>query len=207
MHSGLLYIIDILGTFAFAVSGAFAAMERRLDPFGVLIISFVTAVGGGTLRDVLVGNLPVRWMMNDTTFVVIFSAALACMLFGSLLRQLNKALALFDALGLGFFTIAGIEVGISHQLSGMVCIALGTITACFGGVLRDVLLNKLPLIFHKEIYAMACIAGGCFYYFSYRSFVSADVAKVGCIFLVFAIRMLAVRYQLALPRFYLKQQS
>ncbi len=207
MHPGLLHIIDILGTFAFAVSGAFAAMERRLDPFGVLIISFVTAVGGGTLRDVLVGNLPVRWLMNDTTVVVIFSAALACMLFGSLMRQLNKALALFDALGLGFFTIVGVEVGISYRLSGIICVALGTITACFGGVLRDVLLNKLPLIFHKEIYALACIAGGCFYYFLYRSFVPADMAKVGCIFLVFAIRMLAMRYHLALPRFYLKQQS
>lgn len=206
MYPGFLQIIDILGTFAFTVSGALAAMERRLDPFGVLIISFVTAVGGGTLRDVLVGNLPVKWLTNDTTILVIFSAALACMLFGSLLRQLNKALSLFDALGLGFFTIVGVEVGINRQLSGIICIALGTITACFGGVLRDVLLNKVPLIFHKEIYALACIAGGCFYYFLQRSFVPADIAKVGCIFLVFVIRILAIRYQLALPRFYLKQQ-
>jgi uncharacterized membrane protein YeiH len=200
-------MIDILGTVAFTVSGAFAAMERRLDPFGVLIISFVTAVGGGTLRDVLVGNLPVRWLMNNTTILIIFLAALACMLFAPLLRQLNKTLSLFDAIGLGFFTIVGVEVGINLQLSAIVCIALGTITACFGGVLRDVLLNKLPLIFHKEIYALACIAGGCFYYILYSSFVPADVAKVGCIVLVFAIRMIAMRYQLALPRFYLKQKS
>jgi uncharacterized membrane protein YeiH len=207
MPPGFLYIIDVLGTVAFTVSGAFAAMERRLDPFGVLIVSFVTAVGGGTLRDVLVGNLPVRWLTNNTAILIIFSSALACMLFGPLLRQLNKTLSLFDAIGLGFFTIAGIEVGISRQLSGIVCIALGTITACFGGVLRDVLLNKLPLIFHKEIYALACIAGGGFYYFLYRYFVPADIAKAGCIFLVVAIRLLAMRYGLALPRFYLKQQS
>ena len=207
MYSGFLQIIDILGTFAFAVSGAFSAMERRLDPFGVLIISFVTAIGGGTLRDILVGNQPVNWLMNETAIFVIFFAAIASMLFGALLRQLNKALFIFDALGLGFFTIIGIEAGISRHLSGTVCIALGTITACFGGVLRDVLLNKLPLIFHKEIYAMACIAGGSLYYFLNRSYVNADTAKVGCIFLVFAIRVIAVRYHLALPRFYLKQNS
>ena len=206
MYPGFLYFIDVLGTFAFTVSGAFAAMERRLDPFGVLIISFATAIGGGTLRDILVGNLPVRWLMNNTTIIVIFSAALACMLFGSLLQQLNKALSFFDAVGIGFFTIVGVEVGIHRQLSGTICIALGTITACFGGVLRDVLLNKVPLIFHKEIYALACIVGGTFYYFLRQFPVSSDVAKVAAIILVVAIRLLAIRYQLALPRFYLKQQ-
>ncbi|SHF44562.1 Uncharacterized membrane protein YeiH [Cnuella takakiae] len=207
VYPGILQLIDVMGTFAFTVSGAFAAMERRLDPFGVLIISFVTAVGGGTLRDVLVGDLPVRWLANGTTIGVVFAASVATMLFGSLLKRLDKALFLFDALGLGFFTIVGVEVGINKSLSASICIALGTITACFGGVLRDVLLNKVPLIFHKEIYALACIAGGGFYYALYHLQVPADLAKVGCIFLVFAIRFLAIRYQLALPRFYLKQDS
>ncbi|HEX2534206.1 MAG TPA: TRIC cation channel family protein, partial [Chitinophagaceae bacterium] len=132
----LLSLIDILGTFAFAVSGAFSAMERRLDPFGVLIISFVTAIGGGSLRDILVGNLPVAWLHNELAIYLIFTSAVLAMLFGRYIRKWGSALFLFDALGLGLFTVAGIEIGIRFGLSATVCIALGTITACFGGVLR-----------------------------------------------------------------------
>jgi uncharacterized membrane protein YeiH len=165
MYSSFLNIIDILGTFAFAVSGVFSAMEKKLDPFGILIIAFATAIGGGTIRDALVGNFPVNWLQNDVTIIVIFVSAIATMLFGSYFKRLDTALFLFDALGLGLFTIIGIEVGLEKNFSGGICVALGTISACFGGVLRDVLLNKLPLIFHKEIYALACIIGGTTYYF------------------------------------------
>jgi uncharacterized membrane protein YeiH len=199
MYSSFLHIIDILGTFAFAASGAFSAMERRLDPFGVLIISFVTALGGGTLRDVLVGNLPVGWLTNGAAIMVITSACIATMVLGSRMRKLESALFLFDALGLGLFTIAGLEIGLQKGFSAGICIALGTITACFGGVLRDVLLNKVPLIFHREIYALACIVGGTVYYFLTRSAMNDDVAKVICISIIFAIRVLAVRKGLALP--------
>lgn len=203
-YSNFLYIIDVLGTFAFAVSGAFAAMERKLDPFGILVISFVTAIGGGTLRDVLVGNLPVSWMNNNTTILVIFSAAVATMLLGSYLKKLHKALFLFDALGLGLFTIIGFEIGLLYGFSAIMCVALGTITACFGGVLRDVLLNNVPLIFQQEIYALACIAGAVGYYFLMNTGINNDIAKVACILLIFFIRIIAVRYKLALPRMALK---
>lgn len=204
MYSNFLQIIDILGTFAFAVSGAFAAMENKLDPFGVLIIAFATAIGGGTLRDVLVGNLPVSWLTNDVSMLVIFFSAIATMLFGSYLKQFTTSLFLFDALGLGLFTIIGLELGLKYGFSASICIALGTITACFGGVIRDVLLNKLPLIFHKEIYALACIIGGTSYYFLHRTFLNADVSKIICILLIFVIRVIAVKYKLALPRISLK---
>jgi len=204
LYSNFLNIIDILGTFAFAISGAFSAMERKLDAFGVMIISFVTAIGGGTVRDVLVGNFPVNWLQNDGTILVIFLSALATMLFGSYLRHLNMALFLFDALGLGLFTIIGLEVGLKHGFSAGICIALGTISACFGGVLRDVLLNKVPLIFQKEIYALACIAGGIVYYFLLKTNWNEDVSKIACILLIFAIRVVAVRFKLSLPRISLK---
>jgi len=204
LYSNFLNIIDILGTFAFAVSGAFSAMERKLDAFGVMIISFATAIGGGTVRDVLVGNFPVNWLQNDITILVIFVSALATMLFGSYLRHLNMALFLFDALGLGLFTIIGLEVGLKHGFSAGICIALGTISACFGGVLRDVLLNKVPLIFQKEIYALACIAGGIVYYLLLKTNWNEDVSKIACILLIFAIRVLAVRFKLSLPRISLK---
>ena len=205
MYSNFLNIIDILGTFAFAVAGAFSAMEKKLDPFGTLIISFVTAIGGGTIRDVLVGNFPVNWLNNDITIFVIFSAALLTMLFGSFLRQLNTALFAFDALGLGLFTIIGLEIGLKHGFSGGICIALGTISACFGGVLRDVLLNKVPYIFQRrEIYALACIAGGIVYYFLKKTLINEDVAKVICIILIFFIRIIAVRFRILLPKLSLK---
>jgi uncharacterized membrane protein YeiH len=204
MYSNFLNIIDILGTFAFAVSGVFSAMEKKLDPFGILIISFVTAIGGGTVRDVLVGNFPVNWLQNGNTLLVIFTAAVVTMLFGSYLKQLNTALFLFDALGLGLFTIIGLEVGLKRGFSAGICVALGTISACFGGVIRDVLLNKVPLIFQKEIYALACILGGMVYYFLSTINAGNDVSKIGCILLIFAIRVVAVRFKLSLPRISLK---
>lgn len=200
MYTNFLHIIDVLGTFAFAVSGVFSAMERKLDPFGVLIIAFVTAIGGGTVRDILVGNVPVNWLRNGETLWVIFLSALATMLLGSYLKKINTALFLFDALGLGLFTIIGLEIGLNKGFGAGICVALGTITACFGGVLRDVLLNKVPLIFQKEIYALACIIGGSVYYLLYAWQSATDLAKVLCILLVFLIRVVAVRFGLSLPR-------
>jgi uncharacterized membrane protein YeiH len=202
MPTNFLFIIDVLGTFSFAVSGAFLAMQKKLDPFGVLVLSFVTAIGGGTLRDILIGNLPVGWLTNETATIVIFSAAIATMIFGRFLKQFTTTLFLFDALGLGLFTIIGIELGIDKNFSTGICIALGTITACFGGVIRDVLLNDVPLLFRKEIYAMACIAGGLIYFLLMKINLDEDISKTICILLIFAIRVIAVRYKISLPQFY-----
>lgn len=207
MEFGFLHVIDILGTFSFAVSGAFFAMEKKLDPFGVLILSFVTAIGGGTLRDMMIGNLPVGWLRDETATVVIFGAAIGSMLFSKWLKKLNTTLFLFDALGLGLFTIIGIEKGMQLQFSVGVCIALGTITASFGGVIRDVLLNNVPLVFRKEIYALASILGGLAYFLLKASSLNNDAAKIICILLIFIIRLLAVKYKLALPTFYSKNSK
>lgn len=201
MDTGFLEIIDILGTFSFAVSGAFFAMEKRLDPFGVLIIAFVTAIGGGTLRDLLIGDLPVAWLTNEIITVVIFVAAIGTMLFDNFIKKFNRTLFLFDALGLGLFTMVGIEKGIQLDLSIGICIALGTITASFGGVLRDVLLNQVPLIFRKEIYASASIIGGLVYFLLVYLDIQFDIGKIICILLIVTIRIIAVRYKLALPQF------
>jgi uncharacterized membrane protein YeiH len=202
MPTQFLYIIDILGTISFAVSGAFLAMEKKLDPFGVLVLSFVTAIGGGTLRDILIGNLPVGWLRNETATIVIFSSAVVTMFFGRYLKHLTTTLFLFDALGLGLFTIIGIEFAIEKHFSIGVCIALGTITACFGGVVRDVLLNNIPLLFRKEIYALACIAGGLIYFLLKYLQLDAALSKILCILIIFTIRILAVRFKLSLPQFY-----
>jgi uncharacterized membrane protein YeiH len=202
MPTNFLFIIDILGTFSFAVSGAFLAMQKKLDPFGVLVLSFVTAIGGGTLRDMMIGNLPVSWLRNETATIVIFSSAITTMFFGRFLKQFTTTLFLFDALGLGLFTIIGIELGIDKHFSTGICIALGTITACFGGVIRDVLLNDVPLLFRKEIYAMACIAGGLIYFLFKEIKIDPSLSKIICILIIFIIRVLAVRYKISLPQFY-----
>lgn len=202
MPTHFLHIIDILGTVSFAVSGAFLAMEKKLDPFGVLVISFVTALGGGTLRDILTGNLPVSWLRNETAVAVILSASAATMLFGRYVKHLTTTLFLFDALGLGLFTIIGIELGAAQQFGMGICIALGTITACFGGVLRDVLLNNIPLLFRKEIYALACISGGILYFGLQRLQLDETIAKTVCILFIFTVRLLAVKFRLSLPVFY-----
>ncbi len=205
MPTNFLTIIDILGTFAFAVSGAFLAMEKRLDPFGVLVLSFVTAIGGGTLRDILLGNLPVGWLRNETATIVIFAAAIAAMFFSRYLKQFTTTLFLFDALGLGLFTLIGLDIAMEKQFSIGICIAIGTITACFGGVIRDVLLNNVPMLFRKEIYAMACIAGGGLYFLLKTIGLNNDLSRVCCILFVVTIRVLAVRYKLSLPIFYHKK--
>ncbi|TAH00731.1 MAG: trimeric intracellular cation channel family protein [Sphingobacteriales bacterium] len=202
MQLNFLTIIDVLGTFAFAVSGAFAAMDKKLDPLGVIILSFVTAIGGGTVRDLLLGNTPVTWLTNTTTITVILIGAAAALFFGSILKKLPTTLFIFDAVGLGLFTLIGIEKGNLHQLSAGVCIAVGTITACFGGVIRDVLLNNVPLIFKKEIYATACIAGGLVYYLLMQWPLNEMLAKTIAILLIVLIRVVAIKYKFSLPKFY-----
>ena len=153
----------------------------------------------------LLGEFPVAWMQNETLILLIFFSAVGTMFFGSWLRKINTTLFLFDAMGLGLFTIMGIEKALVHDLSMEVCIALGTVTGCFGGVIRDVLLNNVPLVFRKEIYAMASIAGGILYFLLRESPIDNDVAKIICILLIILVRILAVRFKWSLPAFYLKK--
>lgn len=202
MNTHFLYIIEILGTIAFALSGAFMAMEKKLDPFGVIILAFVTAIGGGTIRDVLIGNTPVAWLRNETITIVILLTAGAAFFFGKHLRQLTTTLFIFDSLGLGLFTVIGIEKGLELHFSPGICVALGTMTGCFGGVLRDVLLNNVPLIFHKEIYASACMIGGGVYFLLVQTTLSPDWITIISIIVIVVIRVVAVKYKLALPAFY-----
>ncbi|MDB5135438.1 MAG: trimeric intracellular cation channel family protein [Mucilaginibacter sp.] len=194
-------VIEVSGTVAFAISGAFSAMQKRLDVFGVLIMGFVTAIGGGTIRDVLIGDTPVSWMRDYKLPLIILGTVISTILFKKYIKGFKITLFLFDALGLGMFTIIGIQKGISAGLNPGVCVALGTITGCFGGVLRDVLLNNIPLIFQKEIYATACIIGGTLYVLLINQ-MDSDLVKIIAVVMVCAIRIVAVKYKLSLPKFY-----
>ncbi|MFG6686504.1 trimeric intracellular cation channel family protein [Mariniflexile sp. HNIBRBA6329] len=195
-------IIEIFGTFAFAISGVLVALEKRMDPFGVLIIAFVTSVGGGTLRDVLIGLTPVTWMLNMTYVYVILGATIFSIIFRKRLNYLRISLFLFDTIGIGLYTVVGIQKGLIMGLHPIICIALGTITACFGGVIRDILCNEIPVIFRKEVYATACILGG-FTYFILRALpIENYLMFIISGSVVIAVRLIAVKFKISLPSLY-----
>ncbi len=185
-------IIDQIGTVAFAMSGALTAMNKKLDPFGVFIIAFVTAVGGGTLRDVLIGFTPVTWMRHLQYVNLIILAYILSILFRKKFDKLRTSLFLFDTIGLGVFTMIGVQKGINVGLHPTICIALGTMTACFGGVLRDILCNEIPVIFRKEIYATICILGGILYFVLKELPINDELLQIGIVLIIIAVRLMAV---------------
>ncbi|WP_297694069.1 trimeric intracellular cation channel family protein [uncultured Eudoraea sp.] len=198
------FLMDLLGTVAFAISGVLVAMEKRLDLFGVFIIAFVTAVGGGTLRDLLIGNTPVAWMLESTYIVTIVGTVILAIIFREKLKYLRRSLFLFDTLGIGLYTMVGIEKGLNANLLPVMCIILGTITASFGGVIRDILCNEIPVIFRKEIYATACVIGGLSYFLLRKLPLDDEYVYLAAILIVIGIRLMAVRFKIVLPSIYKK---
>jgi len=192
-------LLDLIGTTAFAMSGALTAINKKLDPFGVFIISFVTALGGGTLRDILIGRTPVTWMLDlRYVYLIIFGFALA-VIFRKKLDRLRTSLFLWDTIGLGVFTLIGLERGIIFGLHPVICIALGTITACFGGVIRDILCNEIPVIFRREIYATICILGGIVFFALKEINLNQDILYIIVSSIMISVRLLAVKYKWYLP--------
>ncbi len=196
------FIFDMIGTVAFAVSGVMVAMDKKLDLFGVFIIAFVTAVGGGTLRDFLIGDTPVLWLKDHTYLYTITAITILAILLRSKKKYVRTSLFLFDSIGIGFYTLLGIAKGLSVGLSPVMCIALGTITACFGGVIRDILCNEIPVIFRKEIYATACIFGGLSFFLIRELPINELYADIATILLVIGIRLWAVKFKISLPNIY-----
>lgn len=196
----LIYVLDILGTFAFAISGALVASDKKFDLFGVIIIAFVTAVGGGMLRDVLIDAHPINWIGDLNYLWTILTAVVLTFLFKSKIAFLSKTLFLFDTIGLSVFTLLGLQKGLHYELQPIIAIIMGMISAVFGGVLRDVLTNKVPLIFEKEIYASACLVGGvsylCLSYFG----ISEDIVFIISASIIIIIRLIAVKFHLELPK-------
>jgi len=203
----MFYTIDILGTIAFAISGVLVAMSKKMDLFGILIIGFVTAIGGGTLRDLLIGETPVNWMQDITFTYVIIASAVFAMVFKNKINYLRTSLFLFDTIGIALYTLIGIEKGINANLHPVICVALGTITASFGGVIRDVLCNEIPVIFRKEIYATACVLGGVTYFLLSELPIKNDYVFVIAGVVVIVIRLLAVKFKIALPTIYSDEKT
>lgn len=195
-------LITVAGVFAFAISGALTAMEKKLDLFGVFIIAFATSVGGGSLRDVIIANRSVFWLVEPIYTYVIIGGTIFSILLRRKLGYLRSTLSLFDTIGLALYTIIGVQIGIENELSGVSCIALGTITGAFGGVIRDILVNDVPLIFQKEIYATVSILGGTYYFFMNHFGYSGIWIELSASAIIILLRSLVVKFNIALPSIY-----
>jgi uncharacterized membrane protein YeiH len=190
----IIQTIDILGTLVFAISGVSTAIERRFDLVGAIEIGFVTALGGGTLRDLLLGTTPVGWM-TDLSYLGIIAVAVVITYLGlGVVTRLRRTTFLFDTLGIGLFTVLGVEKTLALGLSPVIAVIMGVVSASFGGVIRDVLCGEVPLIFRSEIYATACAAGGVVYLLADHLNPVRELNLTIAIGVVIAIRILAIRY-------------
>ena len=194
----IITVLDLIGVFVFAMSGILAASEKKLDLFGGVIIAFVTALGGGTLRDLLM-NVEIGWVANTTSIYVVISAVIFTLIFRKKLNHIRKTIFLFDSMGIGIFTIIGLQKAISFGMPIEIAVILGVTTATFGGVIRDILCNEIPLIFRKEIYATACIAGAVLFvvldYFNLNEMVNVFISGSSIVL----IRTLSVLKNYSLP--------
>ena len=202
----MLYIIDLLGLIAFSISGVLIAIKAKMDLFGILIIGFVTAVGGGTLRDLLIGHTPVTWMQDIVYTYVILGSAVVAIILKSKINYLRTSLFLFDTIGISIYTLIGIQKGLEVGLHPIICIAMGTMTASFGGVMRDILCNEIPVIFREEIYATACILGGITYFILSEFPIQDNWVFIISGLMVATARLLAVIFKIKLPVIYAKDQ-
>lgn len=191
-------IIDYIGTFAFAISGIRLASAKRFDWFGAYVVGFVTAVGGGTLRDLMLGYTPF-WMQNVSYLIVSGLALVFVVGLRKYVVRLNNTFFIFDAIGLGLFTIVGVEKSIAAGYPMWVGIIMGTMTGAAGGMLRDIFINEVPLIFRKDIYAIACICGGFIYYLCLYLGFTPTLTQIIAASSVIVIRVLAVRFGICLP--------
>lgn len=196
----IIYALDIAGTFAFAISGALVAMKKNFDIFGVIIIAFVTAVGGGMIRDVLINAHPINWIGDINYIWTILFGVLITFLFRSKIAPLRRTMFLFDTIGISVFTLLGLQKGLTYNLHSFVALVMGMSSAVMGGVTRDVLTNEIPLIFQREIYASACLAGGVIYLILNNFNINDDVQFIIAASVIIVIRTVAVKYELELPR-------
>lgn len=194
----VLLIIEFIGTFAFAISGIRMAAAKHFDWFGGFVCGFAVAIGGGTIRDVMLGVTPF-WMTSSIYFICTIIALLVGILFSKKLSRMENAWLITDTLGLAMFTIAGLQKTLQYDHPFWVAIVMGCITGVAGGVIRDVLLNQEPIIFQKDIYAMASVAGGLIYWLLAALGINIGITSIVTFLVICLVRYVAVRYHISLP--------
>lgn len=197
------YIFELFGTVVFAISGALAADERQKhDWFGIAFFAFITAIGGGTLRDLCLNSYPLVWIDDMNVIYAVLAGILLAGLFYKYFSRLRTTFMLFDTLGIALFTIVGLEKAQSLGVNNFIAVIMGMFTAVFGGVLRDVLINRTPTIFVEEIYATACIIGGVSYLILDSFGVDRNINFIVSGSIIAVIRIITVKFNLSLPKFY-----
>lgn len=199
MKTDLILILDYLGTFVFAVSGIRMAAKKNLDIFGLFVIGLITAVGGGTLRDLLINSHPIFWMVRVEYIAIVALALLFTIMLRHKIVVFNSTFYLFDTLGIGLFTVIGLEKSLSMGYGTVPSIMMGVISSIAGGLTRDVLLNEIPLILHKEIYATACFTGAVLYVTLNYWGIDEQIIQLSCFIVIVAIRLLAIKYNISFP--------
>lgn len=202
-----LYALDMFGVAVFAVSGALAAGRKSMDVFGVMVISIVTAIGGGTIRDVLLDNRPVFWLDDTNYLLVILAAASLTLVYTRFLRPPQNSLQIADAFGLALFTIVGARIAQESGVPDLIVVVMGAITGSAGGLLRDVLCAEIPLILRRDIYATASIAGGAIYVLLTNLGLAIPVAAPIAAATIFALRLAAIKYNLHAPSYVLEDEE
>jgi uncharacterized membrane protein YeiH len=196
----LLTIITYLGTFVFALTGAFKARASKMDIFGGLVLAFATAYGGGTLRDLLIGIKPVNWINDNIAFILVFAATVFTFLIKENLNRFKRTIFYTDAIGLGLFTAAGIEISLANGLNEIYALVMGVISATFGGLIADILCNAVPnLLKRGELYATACAIGGAVYLLLQQIPLEYNLNLFICVVVVVGIRIYSKRKRLTLP--------
>lgn len=203
-----IYYLDLFGTVVFAITGVLAASEKRLDLFGVIVVSVVTAIGGGTIRDLVLGRTPVFWVLEPSYIWIIVVTAALTFIIARHNAFPHKALLFSDAIGLGVFTVTGAQIALNMGHPPVIAVTMGMMTGVFGGVVRDVLTNEIPVIFQKEIYATAALSGALVFV-NMHWFLPSDMVAINAItsmLVVIGIRVAAIRWQLQLPVFLLARE-
>jgi uncharacterized membrane protein YeiH len=204
----LLHVLDLIGVAVFAISGALAAGRRRLDLIGVIVLAAVTAIGGGTIRDVLLDRRPIFWLADPSYLLVIVLSALGTLLYTRWARVPWQTLDIADALGLALFSVAGAQIAEKAGLPAVACVLLGAVTGAAGGVIRDVLTAQIPMVLQSgSLYATAAIAGTSLYVIFVRLGVAQRPAVIAGMALVAALRLAAIRWELMLPAFELRESG
>lgn len=196
----ILYILDLVGTAAFAASGAWVGVRKHMDLFGVLVLGVVTAVGGGTLRDLLLGDIPPFSLKDETYICIAITVSLVVFINRVRFKAFEKPLLYFDAIGLGTFVVIGTTKALDFQLGFLGAVLMGVMTGTAGGVVRDILANQVPLILRREIYASACVAGGVLLVVLLQIGAGRPVAALFAAGTVIIVRLLAIHYNWALPK-------
>ncbi|WP_420577143.1 trimeric intracellular cation channel family protein [Ekhidna sp.] len=195
----ILYFIDIVGTMVFAISGALAGRDKKLDFFGIAAVGLITAIGGGTMRDILLGSTPVGWMNDLIYLIMIGSGILISLLFGKAVLKLRRTFFMFDTVGIAVFTVLGLQKALTIGVHPVIAIMMGMVSAVFGGVIRDIVCNEIPLIFRKEIYALTCLCGGILYVILQRFGLDQGWNILITVLFIASFRILAVKFKWQLP--------